>query len=148
MRPWVYAAGLAIAGCSTSQRVAPSGPDTGVAFTELNEAAKAACQWIWDHEPKAQIWEYCGTLYEGEGGIRVGLPITQNGGKCGTAYGPPLPPDGAKLLGRYHSHRFTAEPSIRDLTIAERYPTIGHFLCAPSRIVRRFGTKEGTVIVP
>ena len=142
-------AGMAFAACASApQAKAPGGArvDIGITFEDLNEAAKAACQWIWDHEPKAQKWEYCGALYEGEDGIRVTIPITMYGGTCGSPAGPPHAPEGTLLLGKYHSHRFEPEPSGGDLRIAKKYPSLGLFLCAPSRIVRRFST-EGTVIV-
>jgi proteasome lid subunit RPN8/RPN11 len=143
-------AGIACVACAaappTPQAHSPS-PDLGIAFNELNEAAKAGCEWLWKHEPNAQRWEYCGALYKDKDGIRVTRPMTVYGGSCGSPRGPPHVPEGTQLLGKYHSHRLTPEPSFQDRQIAAAYPSLGHFLCAPSGIVRRFSAAEGTVIV-
>jgi hypothetical protein len=95
----------------------------------------------------AREWEYCGALYQEAEAIHVGLPMTLGGGRCGSPAGPPYAPQGTRLLGKYHSHRFEPEPSHPDLDNAKMYPALGHFLCAPSGIVRRFSAK-GTVIIP
>ena len=137
---------VALAACASAPPAHGQGSDIGPTFTDLNEAAKAGCQWIWDHDPKAEKWEYCGALYRDKEGIRVGLPMTMEAGSCGSPSGAPYAPDGTQLLGKYHSHRFMPEPSRRDLRNAENYPTLGHFLCSPSKIVRRFSA-EGTVIL-
>lgn len=137
---------MALAACASAPPAQTAAPDIGPTFNDLNEAAKAGCQWIWDHESKAKKWEYCGALYRDAEGIRVGLPITRHGGTCGSPDGPPEAPEEARLLGKFHSHRFTPEPSFDDLKIAREYPFLAHFLCSPSRIVRRFSA-EGTVIV-
>jgi len=60
---------------------------------------------------------------------------------------PANPPAGTVLLGRYHNHRFTAEPSSVDRKIAAAEPLLSNYLCGPSGIVRRFSTWEGTVNV-
>jgi hypothetical protein len=120
--------------------------DTGVSYSDLDEAAVAACQWIWSHKPEARTHEYCGVLYrDGNGdGIHVGLP--QPGKKAYSCL-PSDPPEPAVMLGRYHNHRFGAEPSGRDRDIAKALPSLGHYLCGPSGIVRRISAKEGTVNV-
>jgi hypothetical protein len=141
-----YAACVALASCAGTPQVRGSTPDIGPTFGDLNEAAKAGCQWIWDHEPNARKWEYCGALYRDADGIRVGAPITWQGGRCGSPSGPPFAPEGTRLLGKYHSHRFEPQPSAPDLWNASQYPELGHFLCSPSGIVRRFSA-EGTVMV-
>jgi proteasome lid subunit RPN8/RPN11 len=149
VRVWLFAVGLTIAGCISKKPMplATGGLDIGISFDDLNEAAKAGCRWIWDHNPRAKDdWEYCGALYQDGDAIRVGLPMTEEGGSCGSPSGPPHAPSGTKLLGKYHSHRFTSEPSDLDMRNARKYPSLGHFLCSPSGIVRRFSAK-GTVIL-
>jgi hypothetical protein len=116
-----------------------------VDYVSLDEAAKGACQYIWDHEPDAQRFEFCGLLYEQKGAVRAGLPITSR--LVAQCWPPPEPPENTSLLGRYHSHRWTPEPSPEDSKKAAKEPALGHYLCAPSHIVRRFSTAEGTVIV-
>jgi len=119
--------------------------DTGVGYRDRDEAAKAACKLIWDQIPRAKRYEYCGILFShGEGEIRISVPKTDNKESGCT---PPVPPSDLILLGRYHNHRLTPEPSPPDRRIAERYPQLGHYVCAPSGIVRRFSLQEGTVIV-
>lgn len=138
--------------CATSPEVTPGGAprlDIGVDFTDLNEAAKAGCRWIWDHHPEAaHKWEYCGALYRDGKAIRVTLPMTEyRNGQCGSPRGPPDEPPGTVLLGKYHNHKFETEPSFYDLKIAKEHPSLGLFLCSPSGMVRRIDAKEGTVIV-
>src|SRR5690349_13464438 len=136
-------------GCATVPEApvdAPAG-DIGITFTELNAAAKGACLWLWANKPDAETYEYCGALYRDGDVIRVGLPMTRHGGQCGSPEGPPTPPPDTILLGKWHSHRYETEPSYKDVKIAKRYPSLGHFLCSPSKKVRRFGGKEGTVII-
>jgi proteasome lid subunit RPN8/RPN11 len=132
--------------CANAPTARDARADIGSTFTELNAAARAACQWVWEHEPRAKDMEYCGALYRDEDGIRVGLPMTRGRGTCGSPDGEPSAPEGTKLLGKYHSHRFMPEPSPPDVELAKEFPSLGHFLCAPSGIVRRFSA-EGTVIV-
>src|SRR5687768_12535924 len=92
----------------------PSG-DIGTTFTELNEAAKAACKWIWDRAPYRDRYEYCGAIYRDADGIRVGLPMTEKRPtRCGSPSGPPEAPPDTLLLAKYHSHRILQEPSSRD----------------------------------
>jgi hypothetical protein len=134
-----------LAGCAgQSRQETTHSQDTGVSPGERDEAAKAACKLIWDHEPMAQRYEYCGTLYLDGAAIGIGRPETN---RKATGCWPSDPPEGTILLGRYHSHRVNAEPSNEDRTLAARYPTLGHYLCAPSGVVRRFSQEEGTVIV-
>lgn len=131
--------------CAVPAAPPTSANDTGTSYPELNEAAKAACKYIWDHEPSALRFEYCGVLFRDQAGeIRVGLPMTQ---RDPTHCWPDEPAGNVELLGRYHSHRINAEPSIDDRRIAQGYPTLGHYLCSPSGMVRRFSVTEGTVIV-
>ena len=49
--------------------------------------------------------------------------------------------------GRYHNHRFSAEPSRDDMRQVRKQPSLGHYLCGPSGLVRRLSAKEGTVNV-
>lgn len=120
--------------------------DTGASYSELDEAAVAACQWLWSHEPDAKTHEYCGVLYRdgNEDEIHVGLP--ERGDQAYSCL-PSAPPKSAVMLGRYHNHRFGAEPSGPDRAIARALPALGHYLCGPSGIVRRISAKEGTVNV-
>jgi len=124
----------------------PYARDAGVSQSELDEAAVAACKWLWDNVPEAKTWEHCGVLFMDEAGqgVRVGLPER---GKFPYQCLPADPPQGTVLLGRYHNHRFGAEPSSTDRRIARSEPSLGHYLCGPSGIVRRFSAKEGMVNV-
>ena len=132
-------------GCATSAAPSARPSDTGTGYQELDEAAKIACKFLWDHEPNAQRFEYCGVLYRGaDRGIRIGLPMTK---RDPTHCWPDDPGGNVELLGRYHSHRLTAEPSKDDRRIAQQFPMLGHYLCSPSGVVRRFSAKEGTVVV-
>ncbi|HEY8206191.1 MAG TPA: hypothetical protein VIG99_01830 [Myxococcaceae bacterium] len=120
--------------------------NTGPSYSDLDAAAVAACDWLWAHQSEAKRWEYCGVLYREEagGGIRVGLP--ERGDRAWRCF-PRDPPEATVFLGRYHNHRFTAEPSGDDKKRAQKEPSLGHYLCAPSGLVRRISAKEGTVNV-
>lgn len=140
----------AVLGCATPTVTAQAEPlgDTGVSYRELDEAAKGACKYIWDYEPDAQRFEFCGLLYRDGDGIRVGLPLTR--GLIAECWPPEEPPKNTIFLGKYHNHRLTPEPSDKDMRRARKYPNhpnLGHYLCSPSGIVRRFSATEGTVIV-
>ena len=130
-----------MAGCAVVSRSPGSQKPS---YQERDEAAKAACRLLWQREPLAQEYEYCGTLYWDGTGIRIGFPETN---RKATGCWPSDPPEATELLARYHSHRINAEPSREDRALALKYPELGHYLCSPSGVVRRFSAEEGTVIV-
>lgn len=139
---------ILVIGCATPEADIPGElrGTTGIHYGEQDEAAKAACKLIRERESDAEKWEFCGCLYQDSEGIQVGLPKTdRKATQCRPECSPS--PDGMKLVGRYHNHRITAEPSHIDRMIAKQNPLLGHYLCSPSGIVRRFSAMEGFVIV-
>jgi len=140
------------AGCAGTQTTSPASPgvrhlgDAGACQADVDEAAVAACGWLWENRPEAKEWEYCGVLYldEKTGDILVGLP--ERGSRPWQCF-PADPPAGTILLGRYHNHRFTLEPSSVDRRIAAAEPQLSNYVCGPSGAVRRFGPREGSVNV-
>jgi hypothetical protein len=103
--------------------------DLGRTFSTTDEAAIAACEWLWANEPKATEWEYCGVIYRDGAGIKAGLPVTkQRPGKCTI----PLEPPGTSLEGSYHNHRLTEVFSEMDLNTAIR---LAQYLCTPKKQV-------------
>lgn len=118
-------------------------PDLSIeqVFVTDDEAAKAACAWLWRNEPKALQFEYCGFVFRVEGGFTVSVPVTiREATKCPR---PVLGPPGATVAGWYHSHRITGEFSGPDKSHGFAIAT---YLCAPSGLVKKL-TAEGTVIV-
>src|SRR5687767_6349370 len=76
----------------------------GRTFSSTDEAAIAACEWLWSNEPLAAQWEFCGVVYRDADGIKAGQPVTkQRPGKCTI----PLEPPGTSLEASYHNHRLT-----------------------------------------
>jgi len=116
--------------------------DGGIDFAELDRLALATCKRLWEQEPNALRWEYCGFFFQAGDRILASQPETlQRPSEC-------LPtgfPDSG-IRASWHSHRWTPEPSFWDQKIAQEYPELGHYLCSPSGIVRRFSAEEGMVI--
>lgn len=106
-------------------------------FSSVDEAAAAACAWLWLHVPEAKRFEYAGCLYRTPEGIYAGLPETKRDlGFCV----PPRPPAGAALVGDYHGHttRVTFSPS--DLNTKQKTPL---YLCAPDGSVLKHDPQSG-----
>lgn len=106
-----------------------------------DEAAKAACRWLRNNEPKAERWEYCGFILAVSGGYKATVPMTKRQRtRCPR---PTTGPPGETVEGWYHSHLDTNEFSEKDKSYGFAIAT---YLCAPDRLVRKH-TREGTVIV-
>lgn len=150
VRMGAVALGFAMASCASERRARePAGtgpsllpPDRSIqqVFKSDDEAAKAACTWLWRNEPKAKRFEYCGFIVRDSEGIKATLPeTTRREGQCNRPDDPP----GVTVDGWYHSHRWTSDFSWWD---KQHGLAIGLYLCAPGELVKKL-TSEGTVIV-
>jgi len=114
--------------------------DLGITFKTVDEAARAGCEYIWKHEPKAAELEYCGAIYRDAEGIKCGLPETSG---SATRCRRPLDPPGTTPEGGYHDHRQTSTFSPDDRRQATE---LARYLCTPGGVVLKM-TAEGEVIV-
>jgi len=146
---WVLC--LATASCAASRHDwEPAGTGTSLqsrdrsleqVFRTDDEAAKAACRWLWENEPKAREFEYCGFILLAPDGYKATVPMTRREqSRCPR---PSQGPPGETVAGWYHSHRVLNEfsPTDRSHGLA-----IALYLCAPNELVKKL-TPEGTVIV-
>lgn len=149
-RPCVWLMGLLCAGCAPGRTAGRERAGTGLSllppdrsleqvFKTDDEAAKAACAWLWKNELKAQEFEYCGFILLEAGGYKATVPMTiHEPTRC------PRPTPGPPgETGWYHSHRAGTEFSGPDKSHGFAIAT---YLCAPNRMVKKL-TPEGTVIV-
>ena len=112
----------------------------GIIFKTVDEAARAACEYVWKYHPRASRVEYCGVIYRDAEGIKAGLPETNDlSGHCFI----PIEPEGATAEAGYHNHKQTEDFSARD---KKSDTTLALYLCTPEGVVKRL-TPEGTVIV-
>lgn len=121
--------------------------DLGVVFKTEDEAALAACAYLWRNEPRATAIEYCGVIYRDSEGIKAGLPETdRNPTDCLR----PLEPPGTEAMAGYHNHRQSSDFSSKDRKYGATEPgyaiPLARYLCALNRLVVRM-TREGSVIV-
>lgn len=112
----------------------PTPGDLGRIFASVDEAAIAACEWLWEHEPAARQAEFCGVIFQGVDGLRAGLPVTRgNPGTCTT----PLVPPNTKLAGKFHNHLLTEDFSEIDrqtrLAVAQYLWSPSKGVCSSSR---------------
>jgi len=117
----------------------PSRGDLGVTFKTVDEAAKAGCAYIWNHEPGAMDREFCGAIWRDAEGIKAGLPEPGTATHCKR----PLDPPGTTPEGGYHGHLRTSDFSRWDRLYATE---LARYLCTPGGVVLKM-TAEGTVIV-
>jgi len=112
----------------------------GVIFKTVDEAARAACEYVWKNHPRATRIEYCGVIFRDAEGIKAGLPETNDlPGRCYR----PLEPEGTTAEAGYHNHKQTDDFSAEDKSIVTE---LSLYLCTPEGLVKRL-TPEGTVIV-
>jgi len=139
---------LLMVSCATSRReweLAGSSASrelfTHQVFNTDDDAAKAACAWLRNNEPKSERFEYCGFIVHTTEGYRATVPMTiREPTRC------PRPVSGAPeetVAGWYHSHLVTNEFSTTDKSHGF---AVASYLCAPNRLVKKL-TPEGTVIV-
>jgi len=125
----------------TAPSLLPADHSIEQVFGSDDEAAKAACAWLWKNEPKALQFEYCGYIFRLEAGFTASVPETV---REATQCPRPMPgPPGATVAGWYHSHRITSDFSGPDKSHGLAIAT---YLCAPTGLVKKL-TPEGTVIV-
>jgi len=121
--------------------------DLGVVFNTEDEAALAACAYLWKTEPRTVKWEFCGVIYRDSEGIKAGLPETN---RLATYCRRPLEPPGSEEMAGYHNHRQSSDFSPEDRTYGATEPgyaiPLARYLCVPNGLVLRM-TPEGTVIV-
>ena len=121
--------------------------DLGIVFNTEDEAALAACAYLWRTEPQAVRWEFCGVIYRDSDGIKAGLPETD---RQATNCRRPLKPPGTEEMAGYHNHRQSSDFSPEDRKYGEAQPgyaiPLARYLCVPNGLVLRM-THEGTVIV-
>jgi hypothetical protein len=112
--------------------------DIGEAYPSVDDAAIAACRWLWKNVPEARRAEFAGCLYRTSAGeIRVGLPATKGDpGFCMT----PRPPAGTELVGDYHNHTTVLTFSELDLNTRQRTP---FYLCVPDESVLKHDPTTG-----
>lgn len=112
--------------------------DIGEAFATVDEAAMAACQWLWKNVTDARRVEFAGCLYRTLAGeIRAGLPATKDDpGFCLT----PLPPAGTQFVGDYHNHTTALSFSALDLNTKQKTP---FYLCVPDESVLKHDPATG-----
>ena len=116
----------------------PTPGDLGKVFHNVDEAALAACDWLWKNKPGAHVVEYCGVIFQDVQGIKAGLPVPNgNTGNCTI----PLEPPGTTSRGDYHSHLVTEEFSDVDTNTRDE---LAHYLCSPSGGVLKFIAGQGT----
>jgi len=132
--------GVGCIGMRAEPRRKPTPGHLGIIFKTVDEAAKAACAYVWKHEHRATRIEFCGVIYRDAEGIKAGLPVTND--EAGRCTGP-FEPEGTEAEASYHNHKETEEFSFHDRT----NPTLlSMYLCTPSGLVKR-RTPDGTVIV-
>lgn len=117
----------------------PTRGDLGLTFKTDDQAAVAACAYLWKSEPKATRREFCGVIYRDSDGIKAGLPEIADETYC---IGP-LPPPGTTPEAGYHNHTRRSDFSWYD----RKYATaLGRYLCAPNGLVMKL-VGERTVVV-
>lgn len=130
---------LPLAACATQGpvRTVPHAPprqargDIGRTFATVDEAALAACDYIWANHPLRVKYEHGTCIYTENKLIKVALPETvYDPGFCRT----PEPPLGAILVGEVHSHTSREAFSDTDTTTRRKIP---QYICTPSGAVYR-----------
>jgi hypothetical protein len=129
--------GIAVLDTKDAVRVLTPG-DLGRTFETTDEAAVAVCNWLWQNEPNAKHWEFCGVIFRDAQGLKAGLPVTgRRSGRCTL----PFEPENATTEGTYHSHLATNEFSVIDLQTSWK---VAHYLCAPDGTVLKYQVGRGT----
>jgi len=109
-------------------------------FRSADEAAVAACAWVWKNKPDATRWEYCGVIFRDAEGIKAGLPETYESASYCKG---PQEPEGAIAEAGYHNHLWTEEFSGEDRNLAGE---LARYLCTPGRHVKKM-TSRGTEVI-
>ena len=135
-----------LAGCATKKtryprevpRLVTTGALAGV-FQTTDEAALVACEHL-KSIPLSRTFEFAGTLYRDDAGIRIGTPETIGDPEWSYT---PEPPVGTILVGDYHGHTTDEMFSDTDKNTRRKTPI---YLCTPSGGVLRYTPEDGKIV--